>query len=84
MKINSGDFRVREGDRLTSGSGRRTSNPHYLLEEHVEKLSALQQLHYASNRYALLIFQAMDTAGEHGTIRHVMSVVNPQGCLALG
>ena len=52
-----------------------------LLEEHVAQLSALQQLHYASNRYAvLLIFQAMDAAGKDGAIRHVMSGVNPQGC----
>ena len=52
-----------------------------LLEEHVEKLSSLQQLHYASNRYALLlIFQGMDAAGKDGAIRHVMSGVNPQGC----
>jgi PPK2 family polyphosphate:nucleotide phosphotransferase len=36
---------------------------------------------YASNRYALLlVFQAMDTAGKDGAIRHVMSGVNPQGC----
>ena len=52
-----------------------------LLAEHVDQLSALQQLHYASNRYALLlIFQAMDAAGKDGAIRHVMSGVNPQGC----
>ena len=52
-----------------------------LLEAHVEALSALQQLHYASNRYALLlIFQGMDAAGKDGAIRHVMSGVNPQGC----
>ena len=52
-----------------------------LLEEHVEELSSLQRLHYASNRYAvLLIFQAMDAAGKDGAIRHVMSGVNPQGC----
>ena len=52
-----------------------------LLEKHVAELSALQQLHYASNRYALLlIFQGMDSAGKDGAIRHVMSGVNPQGC----
>ena len=52
-----------------------------LLEEHVAQLSALQQLLYASNRYAvLLIFQAMDAAGKDGAIKHVMSGVNPQGC----
>ena len=44
-------------------------------------MSALQRLHYASNRYAvLLIFQGMDAAGKDGAIRHVMSGVNPQGC----
>ena len=52
-----------------------------LLEEHVQALSSLQQLHYASNRYALLlIFQGMDAGGKDGAIRHVMSGVNPQGC----
>ncbi len=52
-----------------------------LLAEHVDQLSSLQQLHYASNRYALLlIFQAKDAAGKDGAIRHVMSGVNPQGC----
>ena len=52
-----------------------------LLDDHVEQLSELQRLHYASNRHALLlIFQAMDAAGKDGAIRHVMSGVNPQGC----
>ena len=52
-----------------------------LLEEHVEELSSLQQLHFASNRYALLlIFQGMDAAGKDGAVRHVMSGVNPAGC----
>ncbi len=52
-----------------------------LLSDHVDQLSHFQQLHYASNRYAiLLIFQAMDAAGKDGAIKHVMSGVNPQGC----
>jgi len=52
-----------------------------LLGEQVEELSSLQRIHYASNRYALLlIFQGMDAAGKDGAIRHVMSGVNPQGC----
>ncbi len=52
-----------------------------LLARQVEELSAQQQLHYASNSYAvLLIFQAMDAAGKDGAIKHVMSGVNPQGC----
>src|SRR5262249_36527507 len=52
-----------------------------ILETHTEKLSALQSLLYADDRYAvLLIFQAMDAAGKDGAIKHVMSGVNPQGC----
>ena len=56
-----------------------------LLEEHVAKLSAMQHLHYASDRHAiLLILQATDAAGKDGAIRHVMSGVNPQGCRVYG
>ena len=52
-----------------------------LLEEHVEDLSSLQRLYYASHRYALLLmFQGMDAGCKNGAIRHVMSGVNPQGC----
>ena len=52
-----------------------------LLREHTGKLSALQTLLYAHNRYSILIiFQAMDAAGKDGAIKHVMSGVNPQGC----
>ena len=52
-----------------------------LLREHIEKLSSLQNLHYASNHNALLlIFQGMDAAGKDGAIRHVMSGVNPEDC----
>ena len=58
-----------------------TKHNQKLLEEHVKDLSALQQVHYASNRHALLIiFPGMDAAGKDGAIRHVMSGVNPQGC----
>ena len=89
MKIHSKDFRVREGDNVNLQKWPTKVDPVYkskkqykkLLEEHVEQLSSLQHLHYASNRYALLlIFQAMDAAGKDGAIRHVMSGVNPQGC----
>lgn len=54
---------------------------HEILTQHVEEMSSLQRLLYASNKHALLlIFQAMDAAGKDGAIRHVMSGVNPQGC----
>ena len=69
MKINSKDFRVQAGEEL-SLSKRPTmvkpfckSKKHYQkhLKQHVEELTSLQRLHYASNRYALmLVFQGMD------------------------
>ena len=89
MKINSKDFLVRPGGKVklkdwpTSVEPFCKSKKAYqeLLEEHVDELSSLQRLHYASNRYALLlIFQGMDAAGKDGAIQHVMSGVNPQGC----
>jgi PPK2 family polyphosphate:nucleotide phosphotransferase len=89
MKVSSTDFRVPQGDRVNLDKWPTAVEPIYeskkqyqkLLSDHVTQLSALQQLLYASNRYAiLLIFQAMDAAGKDGAIRHVMSGVNPQGC----
>ncbi len=51
------------------------------LAKGIERLSALQERLYAQDRWAvLLVFQAMDAAGKDGTIKHVMSGVNPQGC----
>ena len=89
MKINSKDFRVWPGEEVKLREWPTIVKPfckskkryQKLLGEHVEELSSLQRLLYASNRYALLlIFQAMDAAGKDGAIRHVMSGVNPQGC----
>jgi len=52
-----------------------------ILERSRRELSDAQELLYASDTYSvLLVFQAMDAAGKDGTIRHVMSGVNPQGC----
>jgi len=51
------------------------------LKDHVKQLAELHELLYAENKRALLIvFQGMDASGKDGTIRHVMSGVNPQGC----
>jgi PPK2 family polyphosphate:nucleotide phosphotransferase len=89
MKLNSKDFRVRPGGKVDLSKWPTIVKPfskskkeyHELLDDHVQKLSSLQQLLYASDRYALLlIFQGMDSAGKDGAIRHVMSGVNPQGC----
>ena len=52
-----------------------------LLREHVSSLYELQQKLYADDRFSLLlVFQAMDAAGKDGTIRAVMTGVNPAGC----
>jgi PPK2 family polyphosphate:nucleotide phosphotransferase len=89
MKIKSEEFRVKEGEKVDLKKWPTLVKPAYkskkkykkLLKKQVKELSELQRLHYASNRYAvLLIFQAMDAAGKDGAIRHVMSGVNPQGC----
>ena len=51
------------------------------LKKGVERLSELQEMLYAQDRWAVLvIFQAMDAAGKDSAIKHVMSGVNPQGC----
>jgi PPK2 family polyphosphate:nucleotide phosphotransferase len=51
------------------------------LREFVDELSSAQELLWANGTYSLLIvLQAMDAAGKDGTIKHVMSGVNPQGC----
>ncbi len=51
------------------------------LDENLADLARAQDLLYADDRYAvLIILQAMDAAGKDGTIKHVMSGVNPQGC----
>jgi len=50
------------------------------LRKDIKQLAKYQNVLYAQNTYALLVMlQAMDTAGKDGTIRHVMSGVNPQG-----
>ncbi|MGV8991305.1 MAG: ADP-polyphosphate phosphotransferase [Thiobacillus sp.] len=89
MKIKSKDYQVQEGDKvnlkkwptLVEPAYKSKKKYHKKLKKQVEELSELQRLHYASNRYSLLlIFQAMDAAGKDGAIRNVMSGVNPQGC----
>jgi PPK2 family polyphosphate:nucleotide phosphotransferase len=51
------------------------------LKENSEALAQAQELLWASDTWSvLLVFQAMDAAGKDGTIKHVMSGVNPQGC----
>ncbi|MGQ3053191.1 MAG: ADP-polyphosphate phosphotransferase [Roseateles sp.] len=89
MKIATDAFRVTPGQPLklkqwpTAVASLYADKDDYArqLGAQVDRLSALQDLLYAHNRYSLLlIFQAMDAAGKDGVIKHVMSGVNPQGC----
>src|SRR6266542_1571949 len=77
------DFRLKDvdpGDTLGIGSEDK-SRAKEAGATGVEALAQLQDMLYAQDRWAvLLIFQAMDAAGKDGTIKHVMSGVNPQGC----
>jgi polyphosphate kinase 2 (PPK2 family) len=89
MKIDSKDFQVKAGELVNLKKRSTLVKPVYKskknyekhLAKYVGKLSELQRLHYASNRYSvLLIFQAIDAAGKDGVIRNVLSGINPQGC----
>jgi PPK2 family polyphosphate:nucleotide phosphotransferase len=89
MSFDHNAFRVHEGEKVNLSKRPTFADPLYsskthckdMLAEHVEQLSKLQDIHYADNRYSvLLVFQAMDAAGKDSIIRHVMSGVNPQGC----
>jgi PPK2 family polyphosphate:nucleotide phosphotransferase len=89
VKVRLSDFRVPEGATVKIKQWPTRVEPYYqskkeykkLLRQRVEEMSALQNLLYASNQYALLIiFQGMDAAGKDSAIKHVMSGVNPQGC----
>ncbi len=89
MAINSRQFRIQPSVPIDLSSWPTAIDPLFdskgayrnELDDHVKRLSEMQQLLYASNRHAvLIIFQAMDAAGKDGAIKHVMSGVNPQGC----
>ena len=89
MTIDSKDYRVPVDKKVNLGKWPTLVAPYYnskeryeeILHQQLEKLSSLQNLHYAAHRYALLlILQGMDGAGKDGAIRHVMSGVNPEGC----
>jgi PPK2 family polyphosphate:nucleotide phosphotransferase len=74
-----GGFVVDEAPTIASGAGF-DADKHPLAPE-VARIAEAQRVLFAANSYAvLLIFQAMDAAGKDGTIRAVMSGVNPAGC----
>jgi PPK2 family polyphosphate:nucleotide phosphotransferase len=91
IETHVGPFRVTDGRRFRL-KHYRTDDTHGLADElkdeskellqtGVQMLAELQDKLYAQDRWSvLLLFQAMDAAGKDGTIKHVMSGVNPQGC----
>jgi len=75
-----GSFKLRKLQTNPGDNGGKEANVAALAHT-IEKLSKLQEKLYAHDRYSvLLIFQAMDAAGKDGTIRAVMTGINPQGC----
>ena len=81
-KISNGrKFRLKDFDPGDSGSLESKEEAAKHLKRGVRRMAALQDKLYAQDRWGvLLIFQAMDAAGKDGTIKHVMSGLNPQGC----
>ncbi len=82
LTIASGkSFRLKNHSADWTGGLKDEGHAQELLKEGVGQLSKMQDRLYAQNTYSILIiFQAMDAAGKDGTIRHVMSGINPQGC----
>ena len=83
-RVTSGKkFRLKDIDPGDTGELKSDDKPRAkeALQTGVEALAELQDMLYGQDRWSLLlIFQAMDAAGKDGTIKHVMSGVNPQGC----
>jgi len=76
-----GKFRLRDYDPGDTAKFKSDGEAKELLAHGVKLLSEMQEKLYAQEKWSLLlIFQAMDAAGKDGTIKHVMSGVNPQGC----
>jgi len=77
---NGQDFKLSDISTDSTGKIKSKDEGEKKLKENIEEMVKLQDKLYAENKYALLIiFQAMDTAGKDGAIKHVMSGLNPQG-----
>jgi PPK2 family polyphosphate:nucleotide phosphotransferase len=75
QKINLDDFSPRDTENMDKDVGK------VALAQLGEELCGLQEWLYAAQKHSVLIvLQGLDTAGKDGTISHVMSSINPQGC----
>ena len=73
-------IQLSKADTSFTGEFPKKSDAKKLLTENIKRMAELQDKLYAQDKYSLLIvFQAMDAAGKDGTIKHVMSGLNPQG-----
>ena len=76
-----GSFSIRSARTAPPDDAPKRKECEHDLEEAIEELSDLQELLYASDKHSLLlVFQAMDAAGKDGTIRAVLTGINPAGC----
>jgi PPK2 family polyphosphate:nucleotide phosphotransferase len=89
----SDQFRIKSGSKVNLGKIDPSYHGNYFNEEAVadelkdysQRLSGLQAILNAESKHALLIvLQGMDGAGKDGTVHHVMSAMNPQGCAVVG
>jgi PPK2 family polyphosphate:nucleotide phosphotransferase len=82
FRIESGrGFRLKDFDTADTHGFKSKKKAEDRLAHDTDRLCELQQKLYAQDRWALLVvLQAMDAAGKDGTIKHVMSGVNPEGC----
>jgi PPK2 family polyphosphate:nucleotide phosphotransferase len=81
-RINDGKhFRLKDFDPADTGHWKSEGDAKGKLQKDIDSMADLQAKLYAQDQWSLLlIFQAMDAAGKDGTIKHVMSGVNPEGC----
>jgi PPK2 family polyphosphate:nucleotide phosphotransferase len=78
---NGKHFQLKDFDPADTGHVDSVEHAQEHLQKYIAHMAELQAKLYAQDRWAvLLIFQAMDAAGKDGTIKHVMSGVNPEGC----
>jgi PPK2 family polyphosphate:nucleotide phosphotransferase len=76
-----GSFRAKQASTRPPADAPGKKDNREVLEKQVARLDELQRLLYAHDRYSvLLVFQAMDAAGKDGTIRALLTGVNPAGC----
>ncbi|MFZ0310629.1 MAG: polyphosphate kinase 2 family protein [Candidatus Sulfotelmatobacter sp.] len=77
---NGKHFRINDFDPADTGHWHSIENAREALQDGIARMADLQAKLYAQDCWSLLlIFQAMDAAGKDGTIKHVMSGVNPEG-----